>query len=78
MRVQCEDEPNYDTIVGGERSNMIDIAMKNSSGDGEERKQFREPTDREMSNQFIDVIVKNQFSPPAEKKDQYIKILIII
>ena len=47
MRVQCEDEPNYDTIVGGERSNMIDIAMKNSSCDREERKLFKEPTDRE-------------------------------
>ena len=47
MRVQWEDEPNYDTIEGGERNNMIDIAMKNSSCDREERKLFKEPTDRE-------------------------------
>ena len=33
MRVQWEDEPNYDTIEGGERNNMIDIALKNSSCD---------------------------------------------
>ena len=47
MRVQWEDEPNYDTMAGGERNNMIDIAMKNSSCDREERKLFKEPTDRE-------------------------------